>query len=83
MDDIKKQNKPIKIKVNHYTDKENEGIVSPKSQLAAESIKSNKEDEVDIDLNDIDLESESSNFKTPQQASNEDAITDPKIDSEV
>ena len=83
MDDIKKQNKPIKIKVNHYTDKENEGIVSPKSQLAAESIKSNKEDEVDIDLNDIDLESESSNFKTPEQASNEDAITDPKIDSEV
>ena len=27
MDDIKKQNKPIKIKVNHYTDKENEGII--------------------------------------------------------
>jgi len=62
MDDIKRKNKPVKIKVNHYADKKNEGSISPKSQLAAESLK---------------------DFKTPEQASYEDIITEPKIDAEI
>lgn len=83
MDDIKTKNNPIKIKVTHYNDKENEGSILKNLKFAEETVDSSNQADLDIDLNDIDLDNDVLEFKTPEQASQEDAITEPDIDESI